>query len=493
MLSVKEFAVSGVKWTTMSTVLMSAMEFITLTILARLLTPVDFGLMAMTMVVLGFAAGYADMGLSAVIVQRQDVSRSQLSSLYWLNLIVGTVIFVLIWAVSPLAVAFFHEPLLYWLMPVSALSFVIMSIGQQFSYLLEKDLRFDLLAKQEICACFSGNIVAIVCAFCGHGVWSLVWGHLAKAGMITVLLVWSGWSQWAPMFHFKWRDLSGYLSFGLYQMGERSIFNFNSRIDQILIGKLLGAQELGYYNFAVNQILLPLYRINPLLSRIIFPVFARLQHDIPDLRQSYLKLMKLLSALNAPLLFGLGAMAPLLIPLTFGVQWTPAVLLVQILVFSSFIRSTVEPIGSILLAKGRADISFRWNLAQAFITTPLIFIGAKLYGTLGVAVALVLLTISYAMANYIFLVRPFIGPCGKPYAFSILKVTALAVIMASIVLLMSLAGGHSVIWLIGEACVGMLIYLLLLRTVDQAFFFEVKEMLIGGGGIRQEYGVDSAQ
>lgn len=493
MLSVKQSAVSGVKWTTLSTGLISAMEFISLTILARLLTPVDFGLMAMSMVVLGFAAAYADTGLSAVVVQRQDIGRRELSSLYWLNVFVGVAIFVLICVVSPLAVAFFHAPLLYQLMPVSAISFVVMSIGQQFSYLLEKDLRFDLLAKQEICACFSGNVVAVVSAFCGQGVWSLVWGHLAKTGMMTILLVWSGWSQWAPMFHFKWKDVSGHLSFGFYQMGERSIANFNSRIDQVLIGKLLGAQELGYYNFAVNQILLPLYKVNPLLARVIFPVFARLQHDMSDLRQSYLKLIKLLSALNAPLLFGLGAMAPLLIPLTFGVQWTPAVLLVQILAFSSFIRSTVEPIGSILLAKGRADVNFRWNLVQAVTTIPLIFIGARLDGTRGVAVALVLLTIVYALANYIFLVRSFIGPCGKLYAFSILKVATLAVMMATVVSFMSLTGGYSYVWLIGEVCVGVLIYLLLLRIFDQAFFFEVKEMLRSEKGTRQEYGVDSVR
>lgn len=480
-MSLKQSAVSGVKWTTLSTVVISVLQLVQLTVLARLLKPSDFGLMAMTMVVIGFAQAYADMGISAALVYRQDITPEKLSSLYWLNILAGLAVFGLVLAASPLAVWFFHEPLLIRLLPVVAVSFLISSASLQFHWLLEKELKFNLLAKQEIFATVAGSLVAVIAAFLGQGVWSLVWGQLMNAGVKTTLLLWIGWSQWPPMLHFKRDDLHGFLSFGLYQMGERSINYFNSRIDQLLIGNLLGAQELGYYNFAFNLVMQPLNSINPILTRVAFPVFARMQDDINGLRQTYLKMVNMLSTINAPLLFGLGAVGPLLIPLVFGEQWMPAVPLVQVLAFYAFIRSGVNPVGSLLLAKGRADLGFRWNLALLFTTAPVVFAGAKLGDAMGIALALALLMILYLTANYLFLVRTLIGPCAMRYASSILKPAALAAVMGGSVWLLSLLGIHSLAFLTLEIAAGAAMYVALLWFMDRNLVFEVKALLTREG------------
>lgn len=479
MTTLKHSAVSGIKWTTLSSATIAALQLLQLTVLARLLKPSDFGLMAMTMVVIGFAQAYADMGISAAIIYRQNVTREQLSSLYWLNILSGLVVFSVVCAASPLAVWFFHEPLLFKLLPVVAASFLITSTSLQFHWLLEKELRFNLLAKQEICASSCGALVAVVSAFLGQGVWSLVWGQLMNAGVKTSLLLVVGMQQWKPMLHFKRSDLHGFLSFGLYQMGERSINYFNSRIDQLMVGNLLGAQQLGYYNFAFNLVMQPISTLNPIMTRVAFPVFARIQNDSTGLRQSYIKMMSMLNTVNAPLLFGLAAVAPLLLPLVFGDKWTPAVMLVQILAFYSFIRSTGNPVGSLLLAKGRADLGFRWNLALLFITTPVVYIGARLGDALGIAIALSVLMVSYSVANYFFLVKTLIGPCSKPYAVSILKPAMLAFIMGGCVWLISLGGLHSLTALIVEIAAGAVIYLLLLWFTDRTLVIEVKDLLRG--------------
>lgn len=481
MASLKKSAVSGVKWTTVSTVIVSALSLIQLTVLARLLRPSDFGIMAMAMVVIGFAQAYADMGISAAIIHRQDTTKDQMSSLYWLNVIAGVIVFFFVCAVSPLAVIFFHELLLYRLLPVVAASFLIASASQQFYWLLEKDLRFDLLAQIEIFASGTGTVVAVTSAFFGQGVWSLVWGQLTAAAARTALLLRVGWDRWPPILRFKRNDLRGFLSFGLYQMGERSINYFNSRLDQLLIGNLLGAQELGYYNFAFNLVLLPVSNVNPILTRVAFPVFARMQNDIPGLRQSYLKMVNMLSTVNAPFLFGLAAVSPLFIPLLFGPQWMPAVLLVQVLSFYAFGRSTGNPTGSLLLAKGRADMGFHWNLALLFTTAPAVYLGAKLGGAFGIAIVLVILIICYSVANYVFLVKKIIGPCAKPYAGSILRPALLSAAMGVCVWLMSLTGRHSVAWLMAEIATGAVIYMTLLWFLDRNLVFEVKEILTGAG------------
>jgi O-antigen/teichoic acid export membrane protein len=173
--------------------------------------------------------------------------------------------------------------------------------------------------------------------------------------------------------------------------------------------------------------------------------------------------------------------APVLIPLFFGPQWVPAVLLVQVLAFYAFLRSTGNPVGSLLLAKGRADLGFRWNLALLFTTAPVVYAGAKLGGALGIAVALVLLMLCYSPANYFFLVSTLIGSCAKSYVVSILKPVLLSAAMGGGVLLVSLAGGQSVAWLVAEIAVGALLYMALLWFMDRNLVFEVKEILMGAG------------
>jgi O-antigen/teichoic acid export membrane protein len=340
--------------------------------------------------------------------------------------------------------------------------------------MLEKELRFNSLAKQEILSTVFGVFVAIASALWGLGVWSLVWGQLAAVGIKTILLLQIGWTNWRPRIHFKTNDLEGYLSFGLYQMAERSINYFNSKVDQLLVGYLLGTRELGYYNFAFILVLEPVSRINPIMTRVAFPVFSKIQQDVKLLKHSYIKMLNLLSSVNAPLLIGMIAVAPIIIPVIFGSQWIPAILLVQILAFFSLIRSTGNPVGSLLLAKGRADLGFRWNLALFFITTPVIYIGAKIGNSIGIAISLVLLQILYFSANYKYLVEPLIGKCVRQYALSIFKPSIFAIIMGLCVWLLTFSGMKSVVWLAIYVFSGVTIYILLLWVFDRGIVMEFK-------------------
>jgi len=248
--SLRVRAASGITWTGTSALVTTVLHFLQLAVLARLLVPQDFGLMAMVMVAVGFAGAFADMGVSNAIIHRQDATREQLSSLYWLNMLAGAVVFVLVWAATPLIVTLYNEPRLVGLTSWVALIFPITAVGQQFEILLEKELHFKRLAVIETASATAGTAVAIATAVVGQGVFALVWGQLVNAGCKATMLAGTGFSAWRPRFRLRRDDLKGYTSFGLYQMGERSINYFNSRLDQLLIGALLGAQTLGYYHLA---------------------------------------------------------------------------------------------------------------------------------------------------------------------------------------------------------------------------------------------------
>lgn len=414
-MTLRRQASSGAKWTGIAAAASGTLQFIQLAVLARLLAPEDFGLMAMIMIVLTLAQSYADMGVSNAIIHRQGATREQLSSLYWLNILAGAVVFGVVMALKPVIMALYGEPRLGDLIPMTALIFLITPPGQQFQILLEKNLRFKELAAIETLVAVVAAGVSISAALAGKGVFALVYGMLFAATFKTLVLVAIGWREWCPDFHFRKSDLRGYLGFGLFQMGEKTINYLNERFDQLLIATLLGAQELGYYNIAFGLVVMPIARINPVLTRVAFPIFARIQDDTEKLKSGYMTIRNILAFTNFPLLLGLVATAPVLVPLVFGDNWVPSIILIQLLAPVTMMRSLGNPIGSLLLAKGRADLGFYLNCMLPFVMFPAVYAGAQLGGAAGVALALLFTTIFFFWVGYFFLVRRLLGPCLRPY------------------------------------------------------------------------------
>jgi O-antigen/teichoic acid export membrane protein len=471
-------AIAGIKWTTLATITSTAFQIVQLTILARLLLPADFGLMAMVMVVIGFAQTYADAGISAAIIHHQSTTKQQLSSLYWLNIMAGGLVLIIFWLLIPTIVVFYNEPQLVPLLQTLSIIFLLVPFGKQFELLLQRDLQFNQLAKQEIIVTVISTSVAVLSALLKQGVWSLVWGQLVRDGFKTILLLAVGLRQYRPMFYFRRRDLSGFIGFGLYQMGERSINFLAERSDQLLLGSLLGAQALGFYNFAFNLVVQPITRINPIVTKVAFPVFTRVQQDPKRLQRGYLKMVNLLTTLNAPVLIGLAVVAPWAVPLIFGQKWAASVVLVQILALVVLLRSIANPTGSLLLAKGRADLGFKWNLFLLIISIPAIFIGAKLNEAMGIALALLLLQIIIHLPNYFYLLKPLIGRCAKAYLTAIFRPILIASVMAGGVWVTRFAGWQPWLTLLLQVTVGLTVYSLLLWLIAKEQLAELLQMLL---------------
>ena len=461
----------------------TGLQFITLAVLARLLSPSDFGLMGMIMVVIGFTRLFADMGISNAIIYRQDSTREELSSLYWLNILAGIVIFFVVCGGCPLIAAFYHEPRLSNLIYLSSLIFLITPLGQQFQILLQKELKFNQLAKIEIISSFVNSAVAITLAIGGMGVFSLIWGQLAGTSLRVLLLSWWGWKNWRPRLHFSTKDLRRYISFGLYQMGEKTVNYFNSNLDYILIGSLLGAQVLGYYTLAYNLVLKPSSTINPIITRVAFPVFSKMQNETDRIKRGYLKILQLLVTVNFPMMVGLAVVAPIAVPVIFGEQWLPSIILIQILTVVGLLRSTGNPVGSLLLAKGRADLGFKWNLAIMITQIPGLYFGAKLGGTVGVAIAFAILMCIYSVFNYLILIRTLLGPCLREYIQSMWPSLWMSAAMAVVVLFSGifLQDMPELLILIMQLLCGMMVYLGLMIYNQKMFVVEIKNMVLNRG------------
>lgn len=456
-------------------------HFVQLAVLARLLSAEDFGLMAMIGVVVSYGQAYADMGISSAIIHRQDTSNEQLSSLYWLNILSGSVIFLIILGSSPIIVAIFGEPRLSVLLPWSALIFLISPIGHQFQILLQKELMFKHLGIIEIGSSFIGFVITASLALLGMGVFSLIIGQIATTGVRALILATIGFRRWRPQFRFVKTDLSGYVSFGLYQMGEKSINYLNTNLDKLLIGSLLGAQALGYYSLAWSLIIQPSAKINPVITKVAFPVFAKIQDNVKRLQTGYLTVLKMLNVVNFPLMIGLAATAHVFVPVVFGKQWIAIIPLVQVLSFVGLSRSTGNPVGSLLLAKGRADLGFKWNLLLLFLQIPGIFVGGALAGLIGVAIALLVLQIIYFLPSYHLLIKPLLQCTLTQYVQAMTHAFVSSLVMGgALLILINVLDIVGLGTLVLSIFLGIIIYLLTLLLLDSHFFFEIRRTLCAG-------------
>lgn len=406
-MSLKRRAVSGIKWTTFSSVIVAILQIVQLVILARLLEPTVFGLMAITAVVIGFAQAFLDMGISNAIIHKQEVSHNQLSTLYWLNVLSGIVLFIIVSLCAPVVALFYQEAELTNIIILVAITFLIQPFGQQFIVLWQKELKFNDIAKVDILTKLVALIVSVVFAYYNYGVYALVYGVLAGTILQTLVFVYKGLREYTISFVFRLSDVREFLSFGLYQMAEKTLNYFNSQIDTLLIGKFLGVETLGVYNIAKQIIMKPIQIINPIVSKVTFPVMAKIQNDTERLKEIYLKTINLLSSINFPIYLFMLITAPQLVPLMFGEQWMDAVIIVQILSLYGALRSIGNPVGALLLAKGRADWGFYWNLGLFFYVPIVIYLFSQ-WGIEVLSWSLVGIMASLITPMWFFLTKPLI-------------------------------------------------------------------------------------
>lgn len=378
--------ISGVRWGTVSAAVIFVLGLTQTAVLARLLTPSDFGLMAAALVVIGLARAFADLGLSSAIVAKQVRDHDTLSSLYWASLIAGVAMFAFVLALMPLMVRFYREPELYHILPWAALSFVIIPIGQQFQMLLQMDLRIDRLVKVDIVSAFVSLVVAVSAALAGAGALSLVFGYLARVGVTALVFGFWGWRHARPSFRLRRRDLDGYIGFGLYQMGERTANFLSANIDYILVGRFLGVGALGSYSIAYQLVVKPVFELNPILTRVAFPAFAKKQEDDSALARGYIEVIRMLGFVVIPTMAAVAVLAPVLVPVVLGSQWGSSVVLLQILAVVGITRALTSPVGDLVLAKGRPDINFKINTLLLVTMTGALLVAVQ-FGVEAVAIA----------------------------------------------------------------------------------------------------------
>ena len=395
MASLKSDVISGAKWSSISQIGRQSIQLVTIIVLARLLSPSDFGLIAMATVVIGFITLFKDMGTSAAVIQRRNLSDELLSSIFWVNAAMGLFTMLLLFVLSPLAAIFYHEPRITPLMRVLSLTFLISGFSIVQQACLQRDLKFNKLARVELFAALSGSIVGIGSAALGCGAWSLVFQTLTVATTTTILL-WA-YTNWKPKLIFRRSEISSVSNYSLNITGFNIVNFFARNADNLLIGRFLGAQNLGYYNLAYNIMLLPLQNISGAIDRVMFPAYAQIQDDNVKFRYAYLKVVGAISLITFPMMMCLMVLSQEVVLTFFGQQWLAVVPLVIILSTVGIVQSISTMNGNIYRAKGHTSLQFRVGSLFSILITISFAIGLR-WGINGVAAA-------YAITS-LFLVYP---------------------------------------------------------------------------------------
>lgn len=403
-MSLKEIAFKGIKWTAISTITGAVIQLLQLIILTHYLSPTDFGLLALTWVVISFSQMFIDFGVSNAIIYEQNISRQQLDTLYWLNISSGFTVYLILFFSAPLISNFYEESRLTVIIRWLSLSFLIQPFEQQFIILLKKALLFNQIAKREIFSKIVSLVIAVILAVYGFGIFALVYAQLFAIFISTILMIYIGLKFHRPSFYFKFSLIKHFFKFGLYQMGESFLNYFNSQFDTIIIGKILGVEAVGIYNIAKSLAMRPAQIINPIITQISFPLMSKLQNNLPQLKNIYLKTTHTLSTLNFPVYTFIAAFAEPIIKIFLGDKWQGAIPVLRILAMYGMVRSTVNPVGVLMLSVGKPQLGFYWNLVLFFLIPAAIYTGT-FYGLNGTAFTLLGLQIILLIPAWNFLIK----------------------------------------------------------------------------------------
>lgn len=383
--------VNGITWSVVSRVIRLALMFIIGVILARLLSPREFGLVAMITVITSFASLFAELGFSAALVQKQDISPVHLSSVFWLNLGAGLLLTLLFVAAAPLIARFYQEPMLTPLTMLISTNFLISSLNIVQNTLLTKSLDFKTLSIVEISAITIAGIIAIAMAYLGFGAWSLA----AQSVIFSVVTAATLWflSSWRPSFLFKWTAIQDLLGFSLSLFGTKVLNYWVRNIDYLLIGRFLGTNPLGIYNRAYDIMLFPLVSVSQVLSRVMFPSMSLIQEDKQRVAGLYLRMTRAIALVTFPMMLGLFVVVEPFVLVVFGAQWIGMIPVLRVLSLVGMSQSIGSLTGSLYLSQGRAGLQFRVGLILKTISILGIVVGLQ-WGIVGVA-------IGYAIASFI--------------------------------------------------------------------------------------------
>ncbi len=375
-MGLKEQAISGVLWNTIGKFASYSIEFIVGIILARLLTPREFGLIGTIMVVISVSDIFINSGFSQAIIRKQSCTQKDYSTVFFFNLAMGILLFLVLFVTASPISSFFNNPELKPLIQVLGIVLIISSLTLIQRARLTKRIDFKLQTKISVIASILSGIIAIIMAFSGFGVWSLIAKTLTNQGFNSLMLWY--WNKWKPDFVFSKESFKELFGFGSKLLVSGLLVTLVQNINYIIIGKYFTPQDLGYFTRAEMFKNLPTENISSIATSVGYPVLATIQDDKPRMKEVFRKMFTTTFFIIAILTAGMAGTAKSLILTLVGEQWLPSVPLLQMLCFVGLMYPLNSMNINILNVVGRSDLYLKLQTFVQVFTIPNIFVGVLL-------------------------------------------------------------------------------------------------------------------
>ncbi len=385
---------SGAGWSAVSRIGAQLLSLISVSIVARIISPQAYGLTGMAQVAIGLVALFRDIGISTAVIQRREIDEDFVSSLHWASVILGLAAGGLCWLAAPAAAVFYREPQVVQVLRWLALTFPINSLTAIPGALLSRRMDFRRITVADLTGGVVGLITAVILARRGAGVWALVTATLVNTSTAALLLFLL--SGWRPRFLLRWRDIRSMARFGLNLSAFNFVNYFARNADNALIGRYVGAGPLAFYQFSYNLMLYPVQSIAQMLGQVLLPAYAKMQDDHERFRRSYLRACAAIAFLTFPLMAGVTVLARELVLVVVGPKWLPAAAVLSVLAPVGLIQSILTTVGHIYVATGRTDLMFRWSCLFVSLIV-LGFIAGLPWGIQGVATAYAIVAFATAI------------------------------------------------------------------------------------------------
>lgn len=363
--SLKNKTVKGIVWSSVERFSVQGIQFLVMIVMARLLTPKDYGLVGMVAIFIAVAQSLVDSGFSQALIRKQNRTETDNSTVFYFNIVVGILLYLVLFAIAPLVADFYDSPELTALMRVICLSVVFNSFVVVQRALLTVNIDFKTQAKASLTAAVVSGVIGIGMAYSGFSYWSIVAQQLVNLGLNTLLL-WI-FTRWRPRWIYSWGSFRELFTFGSKLMVSGLLDVVYRNMYLLVIGKVFTASSLGYYTRANQFAEFPSSNLTGIMQRVTYPVLCQIQDDDERLAQIYRRFLRLSAFLIFPLLVGLSAVAEPFVLLLLKEQWLFAATLLQIICFAMMWYPIHAINLNLLQVKGRSDLFLRLEIIKKAI------------------------------------------------------------------------------------------------------------------------------
>lgn len=444
-------------------------------ILARLLFPEDFGLFAMVFIIIGFLNIFSGLGISSTLIYKNTDDEKIINTAFVFSIIIGIFLTVLCYVSSSFVAAFFKQPDLVPMIQVMSVVMLFDSLINFFYGIIIKELKFKQKTIAEVFTILFYGVAVVVLAYFGLGVWSMVYAYIFQHFFLLVCL-WAfcqkklklniDYALTKDIFHFgKYITLSSLLAWAI------------TSVDNILVGRKLGDEKLGYYSFGFNIATLPMSWITHIITSVFSPIYAKLRYDVQRLRKAYEKSLEWSMIFIFPISCGIFLLADIFIEVVFSPKWMPMVSILRMLAVYSILRSVCNICGYMLDSVGKPKVASMLVLKELFILCLIIYPAFLFFGVLGVAAAVVLAR-GVSMILHLRAVHTVINNTII-YYFQLLNKKAYATVIMGlcIVLLRFFLVENTVVNFLFCVSIGAVVYTVVLFFLERKIVVEAKELI----------------